>query len=72
MCNDTLLDFFNTDSRTQYIQLTEEELNEIEYDHLQQAINESVKEYMENNGKFLNQTGKYITELLVCFCLVGT
>ena len=72
MCNDTLLDFFDTDSRTQYIQLTEEELNEIEYDHLQQAINKSVKEYMENNGKFLNQTGKYITELLVCFCLVGT
>ena len=72
MCNNTLLDFFNTDARRQYIQLTEEELNEIEYDHLQQAINESVKQYMENNGKFLNQTGKYITELLVCFCLVGT
>ena len=54
MCND----FFNTDSRTQYMQLTAEELNEIEYDHLQQALNESVKEYMDNNGKFLNQTGK--------------
>ena len=54
------------------MELTEEELNEIEYDNLQEAINESVKEYMQRNGKFLNQTGKYISELLVCFCLLGT
>ena len=54
------------------MELTEEELNEIEYDNLQEAINESVKEYMQRNGKFLNQTGKYISELLVCLCLLGT
>lgn len=72
MCNHTLSDFFYTDARKNYMELTEEELNEIEYDNLQEAINESVKEYMQRNGKFLNQTGKYISELLVCFCLLGT
>ena len=69
MCNHTSSDFFATDSPKQYIQLMEEELNKTEYDHIKQAINESVKEFLERNGKFLNQTGKYITVLLMFFSI---
>ena len=52
---------------TQYIQLMDKDTDQIEYDHIQQAINESVKEFLEQNGEFLNQTGTKLSVLLMSF-----